>query len=348
MTEPDLTRLRVGSPEVVRDLVSTIIPAYNRAELLRRAVESVVQQSWRPIEIVISDDGSTDATPAVVEALKQEHPNLIRYVRNPNRGPGPAREAGRQLARGEFIQYLDSDDVLLPKKFELQVGTLRRRPDCGIAYGWTKSVPNSGDAATSPTKWTGREIEYLFPGLLVDRWWCTVSPLYRRSVTDRIGAWSDLRYSQDWEYDARAGALGVRLAYVPEFLAEQHQHPGFRQTGSGRWLAPEDRVRFFTIMARCARDAGCFDPTLPEVQHFVRWIFTHARACAELREPKAAEALVELAIDQDTGAIDLALYRRMARLLGWRLLAIAARYWDYWRAGSTGTRSLKQSWMVDD
>src|ERR1044071_1274968 len=100
------------------DLVSTIIPVYNRAGMLREAVESVLAQAYRPIEIIVVNDGSTDDTRCVAEALAATNLNEIRVIHQGNVGPGLAREAGRQAARGEFIQYLDSDDLLLPRKFE--------------------------------------------------------------------------------------------------------------------------------------------------------------------------------------------------------------------------------------
>src|SRR5207244_2098618 len=119
-----------------RGLVTTIIPVYNRAPMLREAVASVIAQTYRPIEIVIVDDGSTDETPAAISELVSTHPE-VRATRRANGGPGLARETGRQLARGEFIQYLDSDDLLLPRKFEWQVAALRRSSECGVAYGIT-------------------------------------------------------------------------------------------------------------------------------------------------------------------------------------------------------------------
>ncbi|MGD0948065.1 MAG: glycosyltransferase family A protein, partial [Candidatus Binatia bacterium] len=102
---------------MIPGLITTIIPVYNRPQLLRQAVASVLAQTYQPIEIVIVDDGSTDDTPQVAETLREQHPDEVAVLRQPNRGPGPAREAGRRAARGEFVQYLDSDDLLLPDKF---------------------------------------------------------------------------------------------------------------------------------------------------------------------------------------------------------------------------------------
>src|SRR5438552_12119469 len=98
-----------------RGLVSTIIPVYNRAPLLREAVASVLAQTYRPIEVIIVDDGSTDTTGCEAEGLAEAHLE-VRVIHRRNGGPGEARETGRLAACGEFIQYVDSDDLLLPRK----------------------------------------------------------------------------------------------------------------------------------------------------------------------------------------------------------------------------------------
>lgn len=300
-------------------LVSTIIPAYNRPAMLREAVASVLAQTYRPVEIILSDDGSTDGTGAAADELAAAHPDVIRAVHNPNRGPGPAREAGRLLARGEFIQYLDSDDLLWPRKFEVQVEALRRQPGCGAAYGYIRQVREGQPPGTAPYKWTGRALPTLFPWLLVDRWWNTPCPLFRRSLCDAVGPWSDLRFSQDWEYDGRIGALGTRLAHCPEFVVDYRCHSAGRQTGTGRWLAPADRVRFFSLLYGHACRAGVAAGA-PEMRHFSRWVFLHARQLGQQGSPREARQCFELAV-RATGAADgtMRAYRALARVVGWAL-----------------------------
>ena len=94
--------------------MSTVIPVYNRALLLLDSVDSVIAQTYRPIEIILVDDGSTDDTPDVLADLVHRWPDLLRVVRQANAGPGPARQRGLESARGDFVQFLDSDDLLLP------------------------------------------------------------------------------------------------------------------------------------------------------------------------------------------------------------------------------------------
>lgn len=330
--------------EIIPGLVSTIIPVYNRADMLRQAVDSVLAQTWRPIEILICDDGSTDDTVATGHELAAAHPGIVFYDWAENRGAGMARERGRQLARGEFVQYLDSDDSLWPRKFEVQVAALRVQPECGAAYGWIRLCPEDGPPGEQAYKWSGRAMASLFPTLLVDRWWNTNAPLWRRSLCDAIGPWSSLRYSQDWEYDARAAGLGVKLAYCPEFVTDQRHHAGNRQTGSGRWLQPADRLRFFQTLFQAAIRAGVAKDT-PEMRHFSRWIFRQARECALLGDVESAKALCRLAREaSDRTAWGMRLYQTMSQTMGW---ARAARWTEAVRgrfAARSGRDSLRQSW----
>ena len=338
---------------MVGGLVSTIIPVYNRPEMLRECIDSVLAQTHRPIEIIISDDGSTDDTPAAAQSLVEEHPETIRYVRNENRGPGPAREAGRELAQGEFIQYLDSDDLLLPRKFQVQVQALREHPECGVAYGRTRLVDMAGKVLADPFKWTGKQIPTLFPGLLVDRWWCTHTPLYRRSLCDQIGPWTDLRWSQDWEYDGRIGALGVRLAYCDEPVSEHRHHEAMRQTSKANWLDPtraKVRQRFLGLLFEHATRAGVTHEA-PEMQHFSRWAFTWARRCGAAGLAREAKECfgwaAEAAGPQRSRGLDFRLYALAAAIVGWRLPGRLCCALDGLRSRGPGAQTLKQSWMSE-
>ena len=91
-------------------LVSTIIPVYNRPILIVEAVNSVLAQTYKNTEVIVVDDGSDDDTPSVLLSLQTEHPQ-VTVLTQQNQGPGVARELGRQHAKGEFIQFLDSDDL---------------------------------------------------------------------------------------------------------------------------------------------------------------------------------------------------------------------------------------------
>lgn len=309
---------------MVTGLVSTIIPVHDRADLLKEAVASVLAQTYRPIEIIIVDDGSTDGTPGVVDALAAVS-DVIRVVHQRNTGPGPAREAGRRLARGEFIQYLDSDDLLLPDKFNLQVAGLRAEPHCGVAYGYTRYRHADGHVEAEPWKGSGSRVATMFPSFLKSRWWDTPTPLYRANVCEAAGSWSDLRLEEDWEYDCRIAALGVHLFYCEAYVAEVRDH-GQGRLCYGDALDPvrlSQRERAHRLIFEHANRAG-IDPAVPEMQHFARELFLLARQCGAAGLGLESCDLFLLAkaasgADRATG-LDFKVYEIAAGVLGWPLV----------------------------
>jgi glycosyltransferase involved in cell wall biosynthesis len=323
----------------VAGLVSTIIPVYNRAAQLREAVASVLAQDWRPIEILIVDDGSTDDTPAAAQALATDHRDIIRVVSQPNGGPGAARESGRLAAAGEFIQYLDSDDVLLPGKFTAQVGALRSHPEADVAYGVTRLRLIDGSLAPGAHKRTGERIEAMFPAFLLGRWWETATPLYRRCVTDKAGAWTQARLEEDWEYDCRIASFGTRLARVDQPVCEARDHRGDRLS-RGPAFEParmRDRAASHALIYRHARRARIATES-PEMRHFARELFLLARQCGAAGLAAESKQLFELARDASgpirAEALDFRAYRALASLVGWSSLGRASVWLDQFR----GTR----------
>jgi glycosyltransferase involved in cell wall biosynthesis len=307
---------------LVEGLVSTIIPVHNRPALLREAVASVLAQTYRPIEIIIVDDGSTDGTGREADGLAQAH-SEVRAIHRDNGGPGAARETGRLAARGEFIQYLDSDDVLLPRKFDVQVCGLRNCIDCAASYGKTRFYAYSDRPRDVAWKRTGEQIATMFPSLLQSRWWGTSTPLYRRSVTDLAGPWTKLRNEEDWEYDCRIASKGVRLCYVDVFVSEERVITGARSSAGGT-SDPEklrDRAIAHKLILEHALAAGISYDTF-EMQHFARELFLLARQCGAAGLGDEARILFDLArkasgTERGRG-IDFLLYGAGARLVGWR------------------------------
>jgi len=112
------------------DRVSVVIPTYNRAAFLRRAIDSVLDQEGVAVECIVVDDGSSDDTPALVAG----YGDRVRLVRQPNRGPAAARNAGIQVASHEWIAFLDSDDWFAPGKLARQLGAMVARPEFRICH----------------------------------------------------------------------------------------------------------------------------------------------------------------------------------------------------------------------
>jgi len=150
-----LDKKREMTPETEKNLVSVIIPTYNRAGIIGDTIRSVLNQTYDQFEIIVVDDGSSDNTRQVLEKFNDQR---IRYFWYANSGlPAVARNRGLALARGEFIAFVDSDDIWLPEKLAKQVKILKENPDIFLVYtkcfirknGKTFSIspknPKSGD-----------------------------------------------------------------------------------------------------------------------------------------------------------------------------------------------------------
>jgi hypothetical protein len=336
---------------IIPGLVSTIIPAYNRPRMLVEATESVLAQSYRPIEIILVNDGSTDDTGKIAEELARKHPEIVSVIHKKNSGAGPSREAGRLVAQGEFIQYLDSDDLLCSEKFRLQVEALRRAPSAGVAYGWIQLQDEDGVVLPKPYKKSAEVREALFPWILADRWWNTNAPLWRRTLTDQMGPWSSLRWSQDWEYDARAGALRAKLVHVPAFVTIQRQHGGNRQTTAADWMRPDriqNRSDLLQALWAHAKAAGVPQDE-PHRLHFARWAFAIARNAA--RAGMTAIAVDLLAIAQEAAAENgqaqrgIVPFRKLGSMVGYRVAGQIFHWIARWR--SNGDLTIRESFGAD-
>ena len=314
-------------------LVSTIIPVFNRPKMLREAVASVLAQTYRPIEIILVDDGSTDDTPMVVKTLYENHPEYIRALRTDNTGPGLARETGRLIARGEYIQYLDSDDLLLERKFELQVEGLLAQSECKVSYGMTRYRYADGSVEPTPWKRSGERIAEMFPSFLKSRWWDTPNPLYRASVCDKAGPWSDLKFEEDWEYDCRIAASGASLYYVPEYVCEVRDHSESRLCRDHIRVSEQFQNRLEAHKRIYHHAAGVgIDEQYPEMQHFARECFLLARQCGAAGLPAESRTFFEMARTASgvrrEKSLDFLTYRVGAAILGWKLVGSLSSYLD--------------------
>jgi len=267
-------------------LVSIIIPVFNRPEMLVDAVNSVFEQTHKEVEIIIVDDASTDNTLDVAQQLAKQHSNVSAVSAN-GKGPGAARETGRLLAKGEFIQYLDSDDLLLPNKLESQLKLFEKHPEAHICYG--KETRRGADYSFSnydefdseeTIKSTSGQINTIFPHILYGSLWGTSVPLWKRSFTDELGAWLPLINEEDVEYDARAGGHQAQLIWVDEFVAVQRVHDEHLSSGGAtepkklrhRVTAQQDILEHaFAAKLELGSDA---------LNHYAKNVFLLARQCA--------------------------------------------------------------------
>jgi len=293
--------------------------------MLKRAVNSVLSQDYSSIEIIVVDDGSTDETAVVADQLAKASPDIIRVLHIENSGPGLAREAGRVVAKGDFIQYLDSDDWLLPNKFSDQVGVLQENPGADIIYGVTRQVNESGDILCEPSKDTGVKRDSLFPALLVDRWWHTSTPIYSKRISDLAGAWLDSR-PEDWDVEARMGSYKPNLAYVDKVVSchLEHNSPGRVSHGEHRDYLT-DEAQFLPRLFACAIKAGV-STDAPEMRHFSKWAFMRARQLGALGETVLARDIFNLSLQAASQPSKLQQTAKvLAPIIGWKILGMLGR-----------------------
>ena len=311
--------------KIEKGLVTTIIPVYNRPRMLVECLRSVLEQDYRPIEIIVVDDGSTDSTPDVLQHMANQHPEIMT-IHISNSGPGVAREEARMRAKGEYIQYLDSDDLLLPSKFSLQVAALIEHPQCSAAYGKTDAIVRDEPLTGVAMRQTGVKHNAMFPLFLRSRWWGTSTPLYRRRITDKIGPWLAISTEEDWEYDCRIAARGGILASVDQFVSVARSHSGQISTGG-----TTDPVK---LRDRCTARAAIYvhakryeklkgrisQIESSDWQHFSKYCFLLARECAAAGMPQQTKDMITLSLkaNDNKHSFKHLSFSVLGRIIGWR------------------------------
>jgi glycosyltransferase involved in cell wall biosynthesis len=190
-------------------LVSVVVPVYNRERYLAEALESVVAQDYRPLEIVVVDDGSTDGSSTV--AARMPH---VRLVSGEHRGVAAARNLGLRAAGGAYIAFVDSDDVWLPGKLELQMRYLRDHSDVQGVLGVYETMLEAGIERPA---WV-REAPDDRPATLV-------SMLARVEVFDVVGTFDESYVTgEDTDWMARARDAGLVIDVLPDVVFRRRVH----------------------------------------------------------------------------------------------------------------------------
>jgi glycosyltransferase involved in cell wall biosynthesis len=192
-----------------KPLVSIIIPAYNSERYLAETIESVLAQTYRPIEVIVVDDGSMDQSADIARSYKEVH-----YIFQANQGAAVARNKGLAAAQGAFIGILDHDDVCLPNYVDVQVGYLIEHPHIGYTIC---RMENFVDPRVSLPPW-GREIPLMMEQI-------NFSLVARRAVFDLVGDFDpSYRIGNDFDWVARAKDLGIQMTILPQVLMRRRIH----------------------------------------------------------------------------------------------------------------------------
>ncbi len=206
------------------DSISVVIPSYNCAAYLPEALDSVLTQTRRPLEVIVVDDGSTDRTDRVVERYR----DAVRYVGQRNAGEAAARNTGFELARGKWVAFLDADDVWKPEKLERQLEAFEDSDEIICLHtGYFVFGSESGVADTPPAVRAGR---YDFEAFLTQFMVNTSSAMVPRRVKARFPTWTNM--SPDALFFAELTREGQFL-YVDEPLVGYRKHRAQLTKGAG-------------------------------------------------------------------------------------------------------------------
>ena len=311
-------------------LVSILIPCYNAERWVGQAIESALAQTWAEKEVIVVDDGSKDGSLGVIRSFGDR----IRWETGPNRGGNPARNRLLELARGEWLQYLDADDYLLPEKVAGQMEFLAEHPETDVVYG-----PSTIESWSE--KESRRELlpipEPHDPWVLLARWYLpqTGAPLWRKQALVDVDGWKpDQPCCQEHELYLRLLMAGRTLTYCP------HNGSVYRQW-SEQTVCRRDQPEVWRQRLQIEQRAETFlrerNELSPERQWAINMARFEAARFAWQRDQAEALRLMELIRRSDpdfvpAGAAAQSRYRMVYRLLGFRAAETVA---DWMRRGRT-------------
>ncbi|HEV2884107.1 MAG TPA: glycosyltransferase [Pyrinomonadaceae bacterium] len=204
--------------------VSVVIPTYNLASLLPEAVASVRAQRCPNLEIIVVDDGSTDNTEEVLNSLTRD--GDLRWFRQENTSAAAARNRGIAEAKGDWIAFLDADDVWLPDKLATQFAELEKNPGAAFSFSDVQVLFENGEQQDLPTR---KSRSPLMLQLLSGNLFATPSVIVRRDCLNAVGAFdASLRTGEDWDLWLRLAARYTAVpVYRPLVLCRVWQRPKF-------------------------------------------------------------------------------------------------------------------------
>lgn len=278
--------------------VSIIIPTFNRAPLLGAAIDSALAQDG-DFEVIVVDDGSTDGTAALLES----YGDRIRALRQQNQGPSAARNLAAGKARGDFLFFVDSDDLIEPDAVSKLLGEARRLGPGLIPFGRATTIDGTGLPCPGPaygfasaSKGDTLDLAALLSGTMP--LWLSLLPA--KLFRDLGGLRPDLRLGEDQEFALRAHAAGVRYVAtaIPAIRVRLHDAP--RLSGIANEQFGRRAVQLWSVIREQVASLPDFDKRARAVLAGMIWIA--GRDAARARSRQAAEKLFAMATAIDSGA----------------------------------------------
>ena len=216
-----------------QELVSVIIPTYNRANYLVQSLESVLAQTYRNLEVIVVNDGSTDETKATLEPYL----NRIAYIEKENGGKSSAVNLGLKHIRGEYVWVFDDDDIALSELVESQMAIFDSRPEVGFIYSGYAFFEGKDPSDVTETVEAVLPPEGEMLGLLLNgNFISSVSVIVRRECYDRVGCYDErLVRAQDYDMWIRLARAGFKAGVIRQPLVRVRKHEGQRGSEEDRF-----------------------------------------------------------------------------------------------------------------
>jgi glycosyltransferase involved in cell wall biosynthesis len=215
-------------------LVSCIVPVYNGGRYVAAAMDSILGQTYRRLELIVADDGSTDETPQMVT----RYGSRAQYLRQPNAGPAAARNLGLTAARGEFVAFLDADDLWHQEKLARQIACFRTDPSLDYCVAHVQNFWEP-DLQEEAMRFRGHRRSRPLPG------YTTATLVARRALFDQIGPFdAGLRHSDAADWLLRARRSGAKELLLADTLVFRRMH----RSNRSRLRAEGSRDEFLTLL----------------------------------------------------------------------------------------------------
>jgi glycosyltransferase involved in cell wall biosynthesis len=250
--------------------VSVIIPVYNGEKYIAQAVNSVLNQTYQDFELIVVDDGSTDRTAEILE----KYGDKITYIYQNNRERSAARNKGICSCSGEYLAFLDADDMWLPHKLKQQVQLLDLSPEIGLAHGIAFFIDESGHRIHQNGRQMAGSLESgseVYKSLLFENIIASPTVMVRKSCFDRVGLFDEsMTYTEDWDMWLRI-AIHYRVGITRRPLACYRINGDSLLESWKRYDVPSGRIRVLKKARNMLRHRKDLKSLINQAMAFSYW-----------------------------------------------------------------------------
>ncbi len=241
-------------------LLSVVIPSYNHEKFIKQAIDSVLKQTYKNLELIVIDDGSKDSSIDIIKSYKDERLTLVCQE---NAGAHNAINKGLSMAKGEYLAILNSDDIFTKDRFEIMIKELQKRPEVEFACSYIQIIDTEGNKLglkegwKNMEPWTVPHPELSFKAtddfklnLIMTNFTSTTSNfLFTRGLYEKIGGMRNLRFAHDWDFALRAAEV-AECMLIEKPLMEYRVHSSNTISSNRKWMLFEIAWMWATNLER--------------------------------------------------------------------------------------------------